>query len=119
MTSNWAWRLPVILQAVPSLIVVAFVWLLPESPRWLVSHGKTALARDVLIKYHGDGDPYSAVAALELSQIQESLDCEAELSDKRWWDYRPLFNCRPALYRIWLVMLVTVFSQFIGGSVIR
>jgi hypothetical protein len=119
MTTNWAWRLPVVLQAVPSFIVVTLVWFLPESPRWLVSHGKSALAREVLVKYHGDGDPDSAVAAFELSQIQESLACEAELSDKRWWDYRPLFNCRPALYRIWLVMLVTVFSQFIGGSVIR
>lgn len=29
-----------------------------------------------------------------------------------------LFNSRPALYRIWLVVLVTTFSQFIGGAVI-
>ena len=119
MSTNWAWRLPVILQAVPSLLVVFFVWFLPESPRWLISHGKTDRARNILVKYHGDGDATSAVAALELSQIQESLACEAELSDKRWWDYRTLFNSRPALYRIWLVMLVTVFSQFIGGAVIR
>ena len=118
MTSNWSWRLPLILQIVPSVIVMALVWFLPESPRWLISHGKSEKARQILVKYHGNGDPNSAVVKLEYDEIHQSLDSEAELSDKRWWDYRALFNNRPALYRIWLVMLVTVFSQFIGGSVI-
>ena len=118
MTTNWSWRLPLILQAVPSALVILFVWLLPESPRWLISHGKSEKAHNVLVKYHGNGNADSAVVELEYNEIQQSLACEAELSDKRWWDYRALFNCRPALYRIWLVLLVTVFSQFIGGAVI-
>jgi MFS family permease len=29
-----AWRLPLAMQAVPSLILVACVWFIPESPRW-------------------------------------------------------------------------------------
>lgn len=79
---------------------------------------KNDAARAVLIKYHGNGNPDSAVVHLESNEIQESLGIEAELSQKRWWDYRVLFKTRPALYRMWLVLLVTVFSQFIGGAVI-
>ena len=118
LASNWSWRIPVIIQALPSLIVMAFVWFLPESPRWLAANDRAESARAVLIKYHGNGYPDSAVAALEFNEIQELLKAEVEMADKRWWDYRPLFNSRASLYRIWLLLLVTVFSQFIGGSVI-
>ena len=119
MTSDWSWRIPVILQAVPSLIVMAFVFLLPESPRWLFQHGKTEAARAVLVEYHGAGNTQSAVVALQLQEIAESVNLEEETSDKRWWDYRSLFNTRAMLYRVWLTLLITTFSQFIGGSVIR
>ena len=106
------------MQAAPSLLVISTVWLIPESPRWLFSKNKNEAALAVLIKYHGNGNPDSAVVQLECNEIQESLGIEAELYQKRWWDYRVLFNTRPALYRMWLVLLVTVFSQFIGGAVI-
>ena len=118
LTTNWSWRIPVIIQAVPSLIVMALIWTIPESPRYLWGNNKTEKAKDILTKFHGNGNPDSAVVELECREIQESIDFEAELLGKRWWDYRPLFTTRPARYRIWLVMLVTVFPQFIGGAVI-
>ena len=118
MTSNWSWRVPIILQAVPSVIVITLVWTLPESPRWLFANGRSESARAILTKYHGNGNPESAIVKLECNEIQASIEYEEELSDKRWWDYRPLFNSRPALHRVFLLMLVSVFSQFIGGAVI-
>lgn len=33
IASNWGWRLPSVLQAVPSLIQMSFIFLVPESPR--------------------------------------------------------------------------------------
>lgn len=33
------WRVPVGIQLIPAVIVLVFINLLPESPRWLVKHG--------------------------------------------------------------------------------
>ncbi|KAG8685285.1 hypothetical protein FRC09_014850, partial [Ceratobasidium sp. 395] len=33
MKSNWSWRIPSLLQAVPSLFQISFVYFIPESPR--------------------------------------------------------------------------------------
>jgi MFS family permease len=117
--SDWSWRIPVILQAIPSLVVMAVVWLMPESPRWLFANNKTETGTAILVKYHGNGNPDSAMVQLEIREITEVYNIELEASDKRWWDYRGLFNNRASLYRVWLLTLVSVLSQFIGGSVIR
>ena len=118
MTSDWSWRIPTIIQAIPSLIVISVIWFLPESPRWLWANNKRETAIAVLTEYHGNNDPDSAVVALECAEIEELINHDIEGSDKRFWDFRGLFNSRAGLYRVWLLVLITVFSQFIGGSVI-
>ncbi|KAG7046587.1 lactose permease [Colletotrichum scovillei] len=115
--SDWAWRIPYIVQLVPATIVISVVWFLPESPRWLWSQGHTDRAAAILTKYHGDGNPRSALVKLELDEIRTSLEAEQELRNNNW-NYKILVNNRPNRYRMWLIMLVAVFSQFIGGSVI-
>ncbi|KXH34973.1 lactose permease [Colletotrichum simmondsii] len=114
---DWAWRIPYIVQLVPATIVISVVWFLPESPRWLWSQGHTDRAAAILTKYHGDGNPHSALVKLELDEIRTSLEAEQELRNNNW-NYKILVNNRPNRYRMWLIMLVAVFSQFIGGSVI-
>jgi hypothetical protein len=84
-----------------------------------MAHGKSEQAKATLIKFHGDGNADSAVVRLELQEMQASIDYDAELNKtQQWWDYRMLFNNKENLYRMWLAALVTIFSQFIGGSVI-
>lgn len=34
------WRMPIALQLIPAVIVFCFIMFLPESPRWLIKHGK-------------------------------------------------------------------------------
>ncbi|OHW90186.1 lactose permease [Colletotrichum incanum] len=115
--NDWAWRIPYIVQLTPATIVVSVVWLLPESPRWLWSQGQKERATAILTKYHGNGNPNSALVKLELDEIQDSLAAELELKNGHW-NYKALVNNRPNLYRMWLIMLVAVMAMFIGGSVI-
>ena len=44
------WRLPMATQGIPCIIVVLFVFFLPESPRWLMSRGKEEEALRILTK---------------------------------------------------------------------
>lgn len=38
--SDWAWRLPSLLQAAIPVIVLFVLFFLPESPRWLAYQGR-------------------------------------------------------------------------------
>ncbi|KAK2041082.1 general substrate transporter [Colletotrichum somersetense] len=115
--NDWAWRIPYIVQLTPATAVVSVVWFLPESPRWLWAQGQKERATAILVKYHGNGDPNSALVKLELDEIQDSLAAELELKSTNW-NYKALVDNRPNLYRMWLIMLVAVMAMFIGGSVI-
>ncbi|KAG6379001.1 hexose transporter [Boletus reticuloceps] len=80
MTSNWGWRIPSFLQAVPSLLQLSFIWLLPESPRWLISRGRTNEAYVILVKYHAEGDENSEFVKAEYTQIKETLTTELKIA---------------------------------------
>ena len=54
--NNWSWRIPSLLQAAPAFCQIIGVYCLPESPRWLIAKGRTKEAKNVLIKYHANGD---------------------------------------------------------------
>lgn len=114
--SSLAWRLPIILQAVPSGLVLLLVFFLPESPRWLVSVGRRSDAVDVLAKYHGDGDASNPVVMLELKEFDEQISQTG--SDKRWWDYGELVNNRNNRYRLMLVIFVGFFGQWSGNGLV-
>ena len=66
-------------------------------------------AREILVKYHGDGNPDSRIVALEMEEMMEVVSITG--SDKRWWDFRDLFNSRGARYRTFLVVAVAWFSE--------
>lgn len=34
--NNWAWRIPSLLQILPSLLQLTFIWFIPESPRYVL-----------------------------------------------------------------------------------
>ena len=84
LSSNWSWRIPTIIQMFPSVLVISFVWFVPESPRWLMRHNKREKAHAVLVKYHGMGHEDSAVVELEMNEIEQTVNYDVETSDKRW-----------------------------------
>jgi len=50
ISSTWAWRIPSIIQAFPSLFQFLFLFFVPESPRWLIKQDRGAEALKNLAK---------------------------------------------------------------------
>jgi len=96
-------------QGIPCIIVLVFVLFLPESPRWLVSRGRVSEAQDILAKYHGEGDPNHPIVRIEMEEMEVAIETAG--SDKRWYDYRQLFNTRAARHRMFLVLCIGFFGQ--------
>jgi sugar porter (SP) family MFS transporter len=109
-----AWRIPVWCQMVTSGLVVLTVLWLPESPRWLMAQDRQADARKVLATYHGEGDENHPLVRLQLHEMAMQISSEA--SDKKWWDYRELWNTRSARRRLICVAGMAVFGQISGNS---
>lgn len=114
-TSSLAWRIPVWCQLICSAIVVTCVWFLPESPRWLYSHGHREKAWDIITRYHGDGDAENAFVKLQIREYQETISMEG--SDKRFWDYRDLFSSHNARWRVMCMLIPSVFAPWSGNAV--
>ena len=66
-------------------------------------------AREILIKYHGDGNPDSPIVRLEMEEMQQVVSTTG--SDKRFWDFRDLFNSPGARYRTLLAVCVAWFAE--------
>ncbi|KZS95414.1 general substrate transporter [Sistotremastrum niveocremeum HHB9708] len=103
------WRLPMALQALPSIGVLLFVYFIPESPRWYMAQGQQEKARAILVKYHGNDNPNSKIVQLEMEEMEEVISTTG--SDKRWWDYTALFKSRSARHRTFIVLCVGFFGQ--------
>lgn len=116
-TSSISWLVPTGLQAVLPLILLVCCPFFPESPRWLFAHGRTEACRAVLTRYHGNDNPDSIYVQLQMREFAEELNTEG--ADKTWWDYRPLFKSRAALYRVVLcATAIPMFAQWTGQGTV-
>ncbi|KAJ7062804.1 general substrate transporter [Mycena amicta] len=113
--STWAWRLPLLLQIGPPIIVMSCVFLCPESPRWLISRGRTDEARQILIDYHSSDGKMNAVIELEMEEFQRQIAVQREAA---FWDYRALFNTRNHRWRMVCLSLMCINGQLAGNGLI-
>ncbi|KAF1976146.1 MFS general substrate transporter [Bimuria novae-zelandiae CBS 107.79] len=116
MESTWGWRIPSLLQAVFSAIQVVFLPFCPESPRWLISHGRGADAYEILQKYHSEGVEGDEYVRREYAQIQASLKLERELAKRFLW--ADVFRDKAMFHRFAVSGLTGVFGQTSGNGLI-
>lgn len=113
--SNWGWRIPSLLQMAPSVLQICFVFLLPESPRWLITKGRSTEANDILVKYHAEGDADSEFVRAEMAQIQSTIELEAASSKKSWLS---LFQTAGMRRRTLISAFLGLFTQWSGNTLI-
>ncbi|MBV9144009.1 MAG: MFS transporter [Pseudonocardiales bacterium] len=68
---GWSWRWTLITSAVPALVVLGLRIGLPESPRWLMLHGRIDEARAIIDRYLG-GEQHMAEANYDLDTTNEA-----------------------------------------------
>jgi hypothetical protein len=113
--SNWSWRIPSLLQALPSLIQITAVFFVPESPRWLVAKDRQEEALELLIKYHAEGDASNPLPHAEFAEIKKAIEIENEERKRGWLE---MFQS-PAMRRRALVSCALGwFTQFSGNALI-
>jgi MFS transporter, SP family, galactose:H+ symporter len=69
LAGSGAWRWMLGLAALPALLLGVGMVFLPESPRWLVAHGRVEAARGMLDRCRGGQD-----SGAEIEEIQRGLD---------------------------------------------
>ena len=71
LAGSGAWRIMLALSAVPSLLVLALLFRLPDTPRWYVMKGRRREAREALAQTDPDAD-----IDRELDEIEADLHAE-------------------------------------------
>jgi SP family sugar:H+ symporter-like MFS transporter len=103
-----AWRWMFLMQALPAAIFLIALIFIPESPRYLVSKGRTEKAESVLASLFG-----ADVARAKLDEIRATFseDHRPRLSDIK----APGGGIRPI---VWAGIMLAAFQQFVGINVI-
>jgi sugar porter (SP) family MFS transporter len=114
--SNTAWMIPVCLQAFFPGVICLFAFFLPESPRWLFTNNKREEAKAILARLHSKGNTESEWVKLQINEYEEFLELDG--SDKKWYEYRPLFKTAASRYRLACNCIVSCFGQWAGNGIV-
>ncbi|KAF5001857.1 hypothetical protein FGRMN_704, partial [Fusarium graminum] len=84
-TGSYAWRVPVILQCVPIIVIMGLLTLIPETPRWLAAHDRPEECLQVLARIQGTSIEDPDVKMLH-SVITQTVAYETSIGSGSWKD---------------------------------
>lgn len=103
--NNWRWMFAA--QAAPAVLFFLMLWLVPETPRWLVKQGRIDQAAYVLERVGG-----KAFSQHEIVQIQASFRQEGATSELS------LLLAPRYLPIVWMGVMIAIFQQVTGINAI-
>ncbi|KAF2789010.1 general substrate transporter [Melanomma pulvis-pyrius CBS 109.77] len=115
-TNDGQWRTSLGIQIIPALILAALILFFPESPRWLIDHGKPEEGLRMLAKLHAHGDENDAWVRAEYDQIQDAITFEHEHEAQ---SYAELFTDKSCFRRLFLACAIQASVQMTGVSAIQ
>ncbi|MCJ1473574.1 hypothetical protein MMC13_002225 [Lambiella insularis] len=71
-SNQWAWRIPIIVMQVYPVLLLIFIYRLPETPRWCISKEKQDKAKEALIDIYGEDEAESKLDELKSAYEEES-----------------------------------------------
>ncbi|RGP64839.1 sugar transporter stl1 [Fusarium longipes] len=84
-TGSYAWRVPVILQCVPIIVIIGLLTIIPETPRWLAAHDRPEECLRVLARIQGTSIDDPDVRVLH-SVITQTVAYETSIGSGSWKD---------------------------------
>ncbi|KAL1862600.1 hypothetical protein VTK73DRAFT_6736 [Phialemonium thermophilum] len=116
VNSDWSWRSITLIQIVPSVCQLVFIWWVPESPRWLISKDRNDEALQVLARYHANGNEQNATVQFEFREIRETLNLEKKARETS--SYLDFIKTKGNRWRLAIIVSVGLISQYSGNAVI-
>ncbi|KAI0754445.1 hexose transporter [Daedaleopsis nitida] len=116
INSDWSWRIPSLLQCIPSVFQFFLIWFVPESPRWLVSKGKETQALRTLAYYHADGDESDPLVLYEFEEIKAAIKMDQETKKNVGW--KALVATKGNRKRMVIIIAIAWFSQWSGNGLV-
>lgn len=114
INSSWSWRIPSALQGLPSVIQVCLIWLVPESPRWLVGKGREAEALATLAYYHADSNEDDPLVQYEFQEIKAAIAFDRDVAANVGW--LSFVKTPGNRRRMRIILALAFFSQWSGNG---
>ncbi|CAF9916677.1 MAG: hypothetical protein HETSPECPRED_002979 [Heterodermia speciosa] len=70
--NQWAWRIPIICMQIYPVLLLSFIYRLPETPRWFVSHDRKEDAKAALADIYGEDEAKGKLEDLVKASEEES-----------------------------------------------
>lgn len=115
---DYSWRIPSYLQAALPAIQLAFMWMVPESPRYLISRGKLEQAEKVLTKFHIGNSTHPddvALVKFEMREIERAIEVEKLQNKTKYSDF---FKRKTYRKRLFICMFVPTIMQLSGNGLV-
>lgn len=115
-TNDGQWRTSLGIQVIPAVILAALILFFPESPRWLIDHGRPDEGLKILAKLHAHGNTEDAFVRAQYDEIHEAITYEHE---NEATSYGELFRDRSSFRRLFLTCAIQASIQMTGVSAIQ
>ncbi|KXS20085.1 general substrate transporter [Gonapodya prolifera JEL478] len=112
--SDSIWRVAFGIQILPVLFLIAALFVLPETPRFLLSKGKDAEAKKIMARLNGE-DIDSKWVAREFAEVKENIELERHMPKASWYEMVTL-PIRPRSFASFGLLL---FQQMSGVNAIN